>query len=64
MRKNEKLLRKPTVLDRTGLPNSTMYFFISNGSFPTPVKLGQRSVAWRESEIDAWIDSRVKINKN
>ena len=55
---NETLQRKPVVLSRTGLANSTLYYFISEGNFPKPVKLGKRTVAWKKSEIDKWIDSR------
>jgi prophage regulatory protein len=57
---NETLQRKPIVLGRTGLVNSTLYYFISEGSFPKPVKLGKRTVAWKKSEIDEWIDSRER----
>ena len=55
---NETLQRKPIVLSRTGLVNSTLYYFINEGTFPKPVKLGKRTVAWKKSEIDEWIDSR------
>ncbi len=55
---NETLQRKPMVLSRTGLVNSTLYYFISEGTFPKPLKLGKRTVAWKKSEIDEWIDSR------
>jgi prophage regulatory protein len=54
--KNEILLRKPVVLERTGMTNSTLYYFINEGNFPKPVKLGKRTVAWKKSEIDEWID--------
>ena len=55
--KNEILQRKPVILERTGLTNSTLYYFISEGRFPKPVKLGKRTVAWKKSEVDAWIDN-------
>ena len=59
MKKKEKrLLRKPKVLDKTGLCNSTLYYFISEGMFPSPVKLGKKAVAWREEAVDLWIASR------
>jgi prophage regulatory protein len=33
------------------------------GTFPRPVKLTKRSSAWRNSEIQQWIDSReVAVN--
>jgi len=56
--KGERLMRKPIVLDITGLTNSTLYYFINEGTFPKPVKLGKRTVAWKESEITAWVNSR------
>ncbi len=56
--KSERLMRKPIVLDITGLTNSTLYYFINEGTFPKPVKLGKRTVAWKESDITAWVNSR------
>lgn len=55
---NEKLQRRTEVLERTGLSNSTLYYFISEGTFPKPVKLGKRTVAWKKSLVDKWIESR------
>jgi prophage regulatory protein len=52
------LLRRPQVQALTGLSRSTLYNFISRGMFPAPVRLGLRSVAWRKSQVSAWIESR------
>jgi len=30
------------------------------GAFPEPLAVGENSVAWREDEIDAWIESRPR----
>lgn len=30
------------------------------GTFPEPLAVGKNSVAWLESEIDAWIESRPR----
>lgn len=54
----EQLIRLATVLSLTGLPKSSLYHQIKNGSFPKPVKLSERSVAWKVSEIEAWVESR------
>jgi prophage regulatory protein len=54
----EKLLRRPEVEARTGLSRSTLYDWMKRGEFPQPVKLGTRLVAWRESDIDDWLESR------
>ena len=49
------LLRKTEVLNRTGLCKSTIYNKISKGTFPPPISISRRSVAWPEYEIDAVI---------
>lgn len=55
----KKLLRKKDVLAATGFENSTLYKYISEGGFPKPVSLGERAVAWVESEVEAWIEARI-----
>jgi prophage regulatory protein len=56
----ETLIRRPDVEARTGLPRSTLYDAIERGSFPRPIKLSERSVAWVASEVDAWVASRIR----
>ncbi len=51
-----KLIRKPSVLGKTALTHSAMYALMKSGDFPRPLKLGKRSVAWVETEVDAWIE--------
>ena len=58
----EKLLRRPEVEARTGLSRSTLYDWMKRGEFPQPVKLGTRLVAWRESDIGDWLQSRQQRN--
>lgn len=53
----ETLLRRPEVESRTGLSRSTIYDWMKRGDFPQPVKLGVRLVAWRESDVVAWLDA-------
>jgi prophage regulatory protein len=58
----ESLLRLPAVMDQTGLCRSSVYYFELNGVFPKRVAIGPRSVAWKQSEIQEWIESRtVKV---
>jgi prophage regulatory protein len=54
----QKLLRRPEVEARTGLSRSTLYDWMKKGDFPQPLKLGARLVAWRESDIAEWLESR------
>lgn len=54
----ERLLRLPSVEDLTGVRRSGIYAGVKAGTFPAPVKLSARAVAWRSSDISAWITSR------
>ncbi len=53
-----KMLRKSAVEDATGYKIWSIYKFVREGSFPAPYKLGKRAVAWKESEVQEWIDAR------
>ena len=54
-----KLIRLPLVEDRTGLKKSSVYAGVKNKTFPAPVRLSARAVAWRESDVDQWIAERT-----
>ena len=54
-----KLIRLPLVSDRTGLGKSSIYAGVKSRTFPAPVRLSARAVAWRESDIDRWISERM-----
>ncbi len=54
----ERLLKLPEVERITSLKRSTIYNKIKLGQFPAPLKLTERSSAWRESQIQEWINSR------
>lgn len=57
----DRLLRLADVRFMTGLGKSSIYAAIAEGTFPAAVNLTDYAVAWRESEIDAWIASRTKV---
>lgn len=54
-----RLLRINPVRERTGYPKSTIYHAIRNGTFPAPIKTGERMSAWLESEVTAIINARI-----
>lgn len=58
------ILRLPLVKVRTGLSRSTIYLRIAEGSFPKPVSLGPRAVGWLDSDIEAWLTSRVEASRS
>ena len=57
------LYRLPEVMARTGLARSTIYHWIAHGEFPQPIKLGERISAWRSSELETWLASRIQGGK-
>ena len=52
-----RLMRRPEVESITGLSRASIYAKMQKGQFPTPVRLGSNSVAWRAADIAAWIES-------
>ena len=56
----KRLIRMKEILQITGLGRSTVYLYISQQRFPNPVKIGYRSVAWREDDVQEWINSCVQ----
>lgn len=56
----DKHLRLPAVIEATGLSRSTIYEKIKDGTFPRPVNLSTRAVAWPESAIAEWLASRER----
>ena len=53
----EKLLRRPEVEAIAGLSRTSIYARMAKGDFPRPMRLGLRAVAWRDSDVQEWIDS-------
>jgi prophage regulatory protein len=58
------IIKLPQVKARTGLSRSSIYAFISQGAFPKPIRLGERAVGFLQTEIDEWIESRIKASRN
>lgn len=55
----DALWRQPEVLAVVPLGASTMWRMIAAGEFPKPIRLTPRTVAWRASDVRAWIEARA-----
>ena len=55
-----RIFRLQDVITATGLSRSTLYKYISEGTFPKPVSLGDRCVGWVDSEVHDWILARIE----
>jgi prophage regulatory protein len=55
--KRRKIVRMKTVCEMVGLTKPTIYNRVKAGTFPTPMRLGPRSVGFFEDEITSWQES-------
>ena len=55
-----RILRRREVERLTRLSKASIYRKMRTGTFPLPLKLGERAVAWRADEIHDWIASRPR----
>jgi prophage regulatory protein len=53
-----RFLRIRQVMQLTGLSRMTIYRLELAGRFPKRRQLSKNSVAWLESEVEGWADSR------
>lgn len=54
-----RFIRLREVKDLTSLSTSELYRRVTAGTFPRQIHLGPKSVAWLESDVNAWIEARV-----
>ena len=57
MNETERLLTRGEVERRTGMGRSVIYRAMREQRFPEPLRVGPKSVRWRLSEVQQWIDS-------
>ena len=57
-------LRLPEVKAVTGLSKTSIYELVRDKSFPAPVRLGPRTVAWVRSEVRLWALERVHASRS
>jgi prophage regulatory protein len=50
-----RLLRGREVFGLVALSRTTIWRRVREGSFPAPVSLGTTRIAWRESDVAAWL---------
>ncbi len=55
-----RFLKLKEVIEKTALSRSAIYRKMNDGEFPESVSLGDRAVAWVESEVDVWMEEVIK----
>jgi prophage regulatory protein len=59
-----KLLSIAEVSEITKYRKSSIYNKVRLGEFPRPISLGERSIAWLESDIYDWIEERIRFTRD
>lgn len=59
-----KFLRLPEVIDATGRSHSTILRGVKDGSFPAPVHIVPRAIAWVSIEVAAWQQKCIDDSKD
>ena len=60
----DSFLRLPKVKQLTGFGRSQIYHLIKQGKFPKQIHISPKSVAWLESELEAWMEDRIRLSRN
>jgi prophage regulatory protein len=55
------LMNQEAVLERVPFSRSTLINRVKDGTFPAPVRLSARRVAWLESDVMNWIAGLQKV---
>lgn len=49
-----RFLRLPDVMKMVGIKRTVIYERIKAGTFPAPIQIGARAVAWDEEDLANW----------
>lgn len=63
MDSDEKIYRVNEVIEKTGLPKSTLYAKMKDGDFPRPIKLGKRAVGWKSKKVHLWVETKSDLSE-
>ncbi|MCG6359173.1 AlpA family transcriptional regulator [Vibrio fluvialis] len=55
-----RFLKLKEVMEKTALSRSAIYRKMNEREFPESVSLGERAIAWVESEVDEWMVECLK----
>ncbi|MEX9921726.1 helix-turn-helix transcriptional regulator [Proteus mirabilis] len=61
---SQSLIRFSEVQKRTGYSKAWLYRLMSQQRFPAAIKIGTRSIAFIESEIDEWIANKIAESRS
>ncbi|MEW6984317.1 helix-turn-helix transcriptional regulator [Colwelliaceae bacterium 6471] len=61
---NSEYIRLPQVLYLTGLGKTSIYKLMNAKEFPQAISFGARRIAWKRSDIQSWIESKIQARQS
>ncbi|MEH8044890.1 helix-turn-helix transcriptional regulator [Gallibacterium anatis] len=61
--RKQRFISLEEVIDRTSLKKTTIYTLMAKSEFPQSITISTNRRAWLESEIDEWIESKIKTKR-
>jgi predicted DNA-binding transcriptional regulator AlpA len=58
-----KLVRQPEVCEALGIVRITLDRWVRGGAFPAPIRISEKTYAWRLADVEAWIAQRSRSRK-
>jgi prophage regulatory protein len=56
-KKHDRLLRVPQILERVPVSRSWLWRLVKDGKFPQPLRISEKITAWKESDIDNFLEN-------
>jgi len=60
----DKVVRRKQLLELIGLSCATQWRMEKAGLFPARIKLGEGSVGWHLTEVEAWLRDRERVSRH
>jgi len=60
---DQRIIRKPELMQKVGLSDSTIWRMEKKGDFPKRLQIGGNAVGWLSDEIDRWLASKAEQRK-
>ena len=54
----KRILNQRDILAALGVSKTTLWRMIKAGTFPQPLKIGERLNGWRVETFEGWLDAR------
>lgn len=59
-----RIYRIKELVSLLGVSKETIYYWIRQGSFPKPIKLGSRLSGWLGEDVLKWLEERKDHSQN